>query len=427
MARKHGMTKKVGVVGAVTIVAVGGTTMAVASERSSRPAGSRHYACVTEQYKTLNLTTAGARCPDGQRKISFAARAGGAKGARGARGARGAQGAAGAAGTPGAQGVAGPQGIPGVPGIPGFDGPMGLMGPIGPAGAQGDQGLPGAEGPAGAVGPAGLTGPAGDAGAAGAAGPQGPIGPVGPIGMAGPKGDQGDVGPAGPTGATGPAGPKGDQGDQGDAGPAGATGAAGPAGPAGPKGDQGDQGDAGPAGAAGATGPAGPKGDQGDPGPVGPAGGGATLRDGNDVALGKVVGFDQYGLSIVTSTGYMLYVGWTGVPQTFQQIMFTGGSCSAGATKWLNTGTTSARPISGRMAIYSGTIDSYLVPANVAADGTATSVAMAGVTNQEQTRVSSNAGTCGTGSSTAYGFLLRTATAAEVGMPTTIATPLTVE
>ncbi|MFA4928086.1 MAG: hypothetical protein WC558_06185, partial [Patulibacter sp.] len=97
--RSSGRIRKAGILGAVTMVAVGGTTMAVAADNSARGSSgsTTYYACVTPVYKTMRLTTASATCPEGFRKISFAAK--GEPGERGARGARGTRGAAGADGT----------------------------------------------------------------------------------------------------------------------------------------------------------------------------------------------------------------------------------------------------------------------------------------------------------------------------------------
>src|SRR5262245_55898026 len=76
-------------------VALGGTSYAV-SDSVIAQKSTTYYACVTQQFGTLNLTTKNARCPAGQRKISFNAQ--GASGARGAAGPAGAAGADGAAG-----------------------------------------------------------------------------------------------------------------------------------------------------------------------------------------------------------------------------------------------------------------------------------------------------------------------------------------
>ncbi|HST38950.1 MAG TPA: hypothetical protein VLK58_05560 [Conexibacter sp.] len=167
-----------------TLLLAGGADVALAAPPAA--ADARLYACVTSDFKTLNLTTRGGRCEAGQQKISWAIE--GPRGKTGPRGARGATGKTGAAGPQGAKGETGA---------------TGPQGPAGPAGSGGSGG--GATGPAGPQGPIGLTGP------------------VGPIGPAGPAGPQGDPGSAGATGARGDPGAIGPQGVQGDPGPAGAT------------------------------------------------------------------------------------------------------------------------------------------------------------------------------------------------------------
>ncbi|HYI79537.1 MAG TPA: hypothetical protein VEW67_01595 [Thermoleophilaceae bacterium] len=122
---------------AALFLLLGGTAVALTQQAATSSSGKKIYACVTERYKTLNLTTAGAECPRGQKKISWTA-----------------------AGKPGARG------------------PAGKRGPAGARGAVGPKGADGATGPAGAAGPAGLEGPAGPEGPEGVAGPPGPVGPV---------------------------------------------------------------------------------------------------------------------------------------------------------------------------------------------------------------------------------------------------------
>src|SRR4051794_31738746 len=106
-------------------VALGGSSYAVA-DATSPSNGKTLYACITKQHKTLNLTTATAKCPSGQRKISFNAK--GERGATGAAGAAGAPGAAGPAGPKGDTGEQGPRG-PSVLGSPGTKGDTGAVGP----------------------------------------------------------------------------------------------------------------------------------------------------------------------------------------------------------------------------------------------------------------------------------------------------------
>jgi BclB C-terminal domain-containing protein len=162
-------------VAVVLAVMIGSTVSVLAATGSS--SAKRYYACVAGRYKTLNLTTAGAACPGGQRKISFG------EGERGLTGAAGAGGAKGATGSKGATGAAGPEGK------------VGAVGPEGKAGPEGKQGPSGTGG--GSPGPEGKEGPQGPAGPAGAAGPPGSTGPVGPQGSEGPPGPQGNPGPEG--------------------------------------------------------------------------------------------------------------------------------------------------------------------------------------------------------------------------------------
>jgi Collagen triple helix repeat (20 copies) len=163
-----------------------GSAYAVADQVGSGSSPKQLYACVAGYFHTLNLTSAGRKCPGGQTKISWnAVGPRGVAGLRGATGKTGARGATGAAGASGAPGPVGPKGDVGA---------VGAAGPQGPAGSKGDTGA------AGSVGAPGPAGPKGDTGAAGSVGPPGP---------AGPKGDTGDAGVPGPAGPPGPTGPAG--------------------------------------------------------------------------------------------------------------------------------------------------------------------------------------------------------------------------
>jgi BclB C-terminal domain-containing protein len=164
---------------AVVLAVMIGSTVSVLAATGS-PSAKRYYACIAGRYKTLNLTTAGATCPGGQRKISFG------EGERGLNGATGATGPKGAAGSKGATGAAGPEGK------------VGAVGPEGKAGPEGKQGTSGTGG--GSPGPEGKEGPQGPAGPVGLPGLVGPVGSQGPAGPVGPVGPQGDPGPAGPAG-----------------------------------------------------------------------------------------------------------------------------------------------------------------------------------------------------------------------------------
>ncbi|MEX2106474.1 MAG: hypothetical protein WD810_06200 [Solirubrobacterales bacterium] len=108
-------------------VALGGTSYALTGSDGAETPRTFH-ACVTKGFATLNLTTAGASCPNGQRKISW--------NAAGRRGAAGQRGAVGPAGQKGDTGRAGPKGDTGPAGPKGDTGAVGPIGPQGPAGSD---------------------------------------------------------------------------------------------------------------------------------------------------------------------------------------------------------------------------------------------------------------------------------------------------
>jgi BclB C-terminal domain-containing protein len=162
-----------------------------------------YYVCVTQRYHTLNLTTANATCPSGQRKLEVSSAGRGPRGAAGPRGLRGVRGVAGAAGADGAQGATGDAGARGLPG------PLGPIGATGATGASGTAGAAGATGAAGVAGPAGANGAAGATGAAGAPGAPGAAGATGATGAPGATGATGATGAVGATGATGAQGVSG--------------------------------------------------------------------------------------------------------------------------------------------------------------------------------------------------------------------------
>lgn len=132
----------VAVAGGVSYAATGGLA------RKADPAsGGKLYACVTAGFHTLNLSSAGATCPNGQQKISWNVTGErGPKGARGPKGTTGPQGSTGASGATGAIGTQGPKGDTGA---------TGAIGPQGPKGDMGATGAPGVQGPIGLTGPAG--------------------------------------------------------------------------------------------------------------------------------------------------------------------------------------------------------------------------------------------------------------------------------
>jgi collagen triple helix repeat protein len=234
-----------------------------------------------------------------------------------------------------------------------------VQGQTGAAGAAGDQGT------AGLRGADGGTGPIGGKGATGAQGVTGAVGVDGPLGLEGATGDTGQQGVTGDNGIQGQAGPTGDTGSQGLDGQTGA---------------QGPKGDAGAAGAKGDTGAGGAKGDTGAAGAAG-SGGGETLTDANGHVLGKVVSADGggYGVTVATSTGYLLTLGWDGslYPGQIYYVGTSAAKCSG--TAYLNDGGETGSVISSKVIEFSGSENSMVVPATVS-KGTSTSVAFGNVT-----------------------------------------------
>jgi hypothetical protein len=248
-------------------------------------------------------------------------------------------------------------------------------------------------------------------------GPMGPQGPAGPEGAIGPQGPQGDTGAQGPEGPQGTVGPKGDEGAQGPQGATGPKGDTGAQGPQGAQGLQGPQGPAGPQGVQGLTGPQGPE------GPAGPAGAGAIVKDKNGVTLGLLLTQDGYGPTVLTSTGYQVRVPWNGNLASLAntQMYFNNAGCTlnAGERAWVNTGNKFEVPTLGRQAYWAGTVGSYLVPITVDANGVSLATASEGV----MAILNATSG-CSTSSSTNWGWEVRKATLAELGLPATIAAPL---
>ncbi len=311
-------------------------------------------------------------------------------------------------------------------GVTGATGATGAQGPIGPQGLQGVQGLSTlarttAE-PAGANCAAGGTklefGIDADSngtlsaaevnaaltrylcdGVTGAMGPQGPVGATGATGAVGP---QGAVGATGATGAVGPQGPVGATGAVGPQGAVGATGATGAVGPQGAVGATGATGAVGPQGSAGVAGPAGATGPQGPAG----TGGGLKLYDGNNATLGSVTSVDMYGISIVTSTGYLVYINWDGTMGA-GQIWYSGAGCTG--TALLNSGGPGAGPIYGKTVVYSGSRASLMAPTTVGANGleSASSIMAATIDNP----------TCMASPGTSDGWQVSAIAPATVGLP----------
>ena len=281
-------------------------------------------------------------------------------------------------------------------------------GAIGPQGAQGPQGEAGPQGPQGEVGPMGPAGPQGDAGPQG---PQGVAGPVGPVGPPGLQGVAGPMGPQGPQGLQGDAGVQGPVGPQGPAGPQGPQGAVGPAGPQGPQGATGLTGATGAQGPQGATGPQGPVGPAGSQGPVGPSGG-VTVKDNGGTSLGMLTAATEEAVTFLTSTGHLVTLRWDG---TFEQSPLAFGALNCGATAYLNSRDGNVRSVYAKRVVASRALGTLYVP-----NGPTSGAFTAGSID--------NAGSCrNTATFSAQGWPLVSTTRANVGLPSTITGPLTLQ
>jgi len=147
-------------------------------------------------------------------------------------------------------------------------------------------------------------------------------------------------------------------------------------------------------------------------------GGGAnavTLVDGNNVTLGRVISSNQFGATVLTSTGYQVTIPFDGVFQP-AQIYYTGASCTG--TGYLNDGGSgggTAR-IGGKWVVFSGSFNSLMEPDTVA-NGTEV--------NANFTAATLDNPTCGANAGARSGWKLKQITRVAAGLPATIALPIT--
>jgi hypothetical protein len=147
-----------------------------------------------------------------------------------------------------------------------------------------------------------------------------------------------------------------------------------------------------------------------------------SVVDANNVTLGKVLESSRFEVTVLTSTGFMVSIPWTGVFNPAQ--IWYSGSCGSVGTGWLNDGAGSTNSpvqhIFGKWLVFSGSLNTLEKPTTVGADGTeaSTTVNAASIDNP----------TCQNESpaSTESGFQLTPITNAAAGLPATIKTPLTV-
>ena len=144
-----------------------------------------------------------------------------------------------------------------------------------------------------------------------------------------------------------------------------------------------------------------------------------TVVDGNGVTLGIATYIDSYAVTIKNSSGYFYSIGWNGAFFD-SQVYFNGASC-AGTTAWLNEGGGNGpggTKVSGKFLTWVANGDQLYKYANLDANGLATSVGFTGTSLW-------NYGSC-QGGSTNTGWVLTPVTRASVGIPATIAAPITV-
>ena len=167
-----------------------------------------------------------------------------------------------------------------------------------------------------------------------------------------------------------------------------------------------------PQGQTGAQGPAGAIGPQGPPGP---AGGGTTLQDGNGTSLGKVVSMDRSSVSFVTSTGFLFTATLGRSGRATAQIYYSNPCATAsGGQAYLNDGGGSSNPgnriMLGKYGLFSRTLNTWMIP-NTVTSGYSTSVSfLAGGFDNPTCAETPTPNTRG-------GWLLRTATTTELGLP----------
>ena len=287
------------------------------------------------------------------------------------------------------------------------------------SGATANTNLPCFDAPSGRLGPCaagigsgatGATGPTGPTGVTGAAG----TGATGTTGATGPTGATGATGATGPTGATGAdsvvPGPQGLQGIQGPTGPTGADSVV-----PGPQGAQGIQGIAGPTGPTGATGAT---------GAAGSSGGGVFVQDNNGANLGTVIDVSvssQSFVAFLTSTKHYVKLRFNGTIQNESSIYFASADCTG--TPYGGSGGTSGNQRFAKTVVYRTTGQLYTL-ANPDANGLATPLPQATIGITVASVEDSISGVCNASASTQYMFPLTLVTPAAVGLPASVAAPL---
>jgi hypothetical protein len=255
----------------------------------------------------------------------------------------------------------------------------GVAGPSGPAGATGPQGSPGAEGPQGPQGPTGLNwrGPWSASTAyavpdavfhAGSAW----------IATVSSTGDEPGLVSSWQVLASG-----------GAAGLQGPQGAPGPQGLAGDKGDKGDKGDTGAQGPAGAT----------------------DVLDASGTRLGTAIGASDDVVTVLTSTGHLATLRWDGSHEP-APVVFSGSTCSGAA--FLSSRALEPRQLFSRRVVSSRLTGLVYLPVSTSSTT---------VSHGSQ----DNLGACQVAAGSVHGWALSVTTPADIGLPSSITGPLTLQ
>jgi hypothetical protein len=152
-----------------------------------------------------------------------------------------------------------------------------------------------------------------------------------------------------------------------------------------------------------------------------------TLVDGNGVTLGTIINSERDSVTLLTSTGYLGFINWNATFNSAQlyYTSYSAGTCWGSA--YLNSGTSSTqRYIYAKHFVYAGSLGSFAVPtaASILSDGTSASVkpSLSGFSIQGIDNPA-----CGVSSSDQYMWPLTTITRTALGLPASIATPLTIQ
>jgi hypothetical protein len=158
--------------------------------------------------------------------------------------------------------------------------------------------------------------------------------------------------------------------------------------------------------------------------PSGGGGGGSgfSLVDNNGTNLGQVLDIGAAGVSVITSTGYFVYILFEeigGHAFSGSQIYWDGASCTGNA--YLNAGGTGSigEKRYSKLITYSSSSGLLYTLANPSPNGLSTAVGFTSATIENPS--------CMTSAGARGGWLLTPITRAALGLPATIAYPLTIQ